>query len=320
MDVSQGNGTKAEGNTAVSPQRAAILMLMAAAFLWGTGNVANKTVLQDLDPIAAVTARNVVAVIALLPFAIRDLIVVPSLAQWVKSAAVPSVFFAIAVMLQQWGYQQASVTNASFLVNADCIFTPVIALVVLREPLQICVAIAAILTVVGAFLMTGTGPDFSNANMGDLACLLSAVFYAGWLVALSRHATSHGHPLATICLHCASTLVVATTLLLFFTPDQPGTLEGAMPEILYLGLFSTALAFGLTAAAQARVSASTVAVILAAESLFGTAGGMVMLGERPSALSMLGAALILVGIFIVARAPALPVVRQNAPHKNGAVL
>ncbi len=312
MELFQSIGAPVDKAICARSQKVAVLMLLAAAFFWGSGNVANKTVLQDMDPVAAVVARNLVAAAALLPFALRDIIKVTSRAAWIKSAFLPSALFAGAVMTQQWGYQTASVTNASFLVNVACVLTPLIAFLLLRENLGPNIAVAAILTLIGAFLLSGAGRSLATLNVGDMACLVSAVFYAGWMVALSRHATAHGKPLATTFLHCLLTMVFAGALLLSFAPTQPGTLGGALPEVLYLGLFSTAVAFGLTAAAQARVSASTGAVLVAAESLFGAAGAILVLGERPSSLPILGCTLMLLAIFIVARAPALPSVQSES--------
>lgn len=306
MDVLPNRRAQSARTKAASARRTSVLMLLLAALFWGSGNVANKTVLQDLDPVAAVTARTLVAFLVLLPFALKELITVPCLGRWTKSALVPSAFFAVAIILQQWGYRSTSVTNASFLVNTSSVLTPVIGFIVLRERLTSAIVFAAVLTLLGAFLMSGAGRSLSLVNVGDVACLGSAAFYAGWMVTLSWHATSHGRPMATVCLHCLLTFILSAIALMIWLPPQPGTLSGAMPEILYLGLFSTAVAFGLTAAAQARVSASCTAVLLSAESLFGAAGGIVMLQERPEASALMGAALMLIAILIVARAPASP--------------
>ena len=101
--------------------------------------------------------------------------------------------------------------------------------------------------------------------------------------------------------------------MLIFTPHQPGSFEGAVPEILYLGVFSSAVAFGLTAAAQAHVSASATAVLVSAESLFGAAGAIVVLGERPGTIVFFGAGLMLIAIVIVARLP----VAMRTPIRTG---
>jgi uncharacterized membrane protein len=157
MELFQSIGAPVDKAICAPSQKVAVLMLLTAAFFWGSGNVANKTVLQDMDPVAAVVARNLVAAAALLPFALRDIIKVTSRAAWIKSAFLPSALFAGAVMTQQWGYQTASVTNASFLVNVACVLTPLIAFLLLRENLGPNIAVAAILTLIGAFLLSGAG-------------------------------------------------------------------------------------------------------------------------------------------------------------------
>lgn len=310
MDVSQNTLQLSATVSPISGKRSAVPMLLLAAFFWGSGNVANKTVLQDMDPFAAAAARNLVAAVVLLPFAIRDILRLSDKSAWTKSALVPSALFAVAIIAQQWGYQSASVPNASFLVNAACVLTPNMAYFVLRDQINFCTALAAILTAIGIYLMSGAGRSLADLNVGDIACLVSAVFYAGWMVALSRHATVHGRPLATTCLHSALTFVVASGVLFFLAPQQPGTWSGAMPEFLYLGVFSTALAFGLTAAAQAQVSASTTAILVAAESHFGAVGAIFVLGERPTTLVALGAGLMLFAIFIAALNP------TQLPNRN----
>ncbi len=289
--------------TAAAKQRCAVLMLLAAAFFWGSGNIANKSILQDLDPFAAAALRNVVAALALAPFALREFLQIRARTAWLRSALPPSVFFAGAIILQQWGYQSATVTNASFLVNVATVITPILAFFVLKHCLQPCIVVAAVLTLIGAFLMSGATQFPFAMNKGDLACLGSALFYGAWMVALGQHAARFNSPAATTCLHSVTAMIFAALIVASTAPLQPGTIAGAMPELIYLGVFSSALAFGLTAAAQAHLSASTTAVLVAAESLFGAAGAIAVLGERPSSTVCAGGAMIGFAILIAARSP-----------------
>ena len=291
-------------SAAAAKQKGAVLMLLAAAFFWGSGNIANKSVLQDLDPFAAAALRNLIAALALVPFVFREFRRVAAPSAWLLSALPSSVLFAGAIILQQWGYQSATVTNASFLVNAATVVTPILAFFILKHQLQPCIILAAILTLLGAFLMSGATTSLQAMNKGDLACLGSALFYGAWMVALGQHAARFNSPAATTCLHCITAAVFAAIIVATIAPHQPGTIAGAMAELLYLGVFSSALAFGLTAAAQAHLSASTAAVLVAAESLFGAAGAIVVLGEQPSITVCAGATLIGMAILIAARSPA----------------
>lgn len=311
MDSGQGDHRTINPGDRARKRQFAVYMLLAAAFLWGSGNVANKTVLQDLDPFATVVARNVVATVVLFPFAVREMRLVPNRWGWARSALLPSVFFAVAIILQQWAYQSATVTNASFLVNTASILTPILAFIATREQLQPGIGVAAVLTLPGAFLLSGAGRSLSDLNVGDVACLISAAFYAAWMVALSKHAQTQGRAVATTFLHVTLTVAFATVIVTILQPVQPGTWAGAMPELLYLGVLSTALAFALTAAAQAHVAASTTAVLVAAESLFGAAGGILILGERPGQVQLIGAGVMLLAIVMVARATCASVGQGN---------
>lgn len=294
---------------------AAVWMLLSAAFLWGSGNVANKTMMDDIDPWSAVLLRSLVAAAALLPLAVGELRGGASW-RWMQSCALPSLMFTVALALQQAGYQTATVTNASFLVNAATVLTPILAFFVLREKLSPAILIAAPTMLVGAFVMSGAHTSLQDMNRGDALCLLSAIAYAAWAVAICRHAMRHAKPVATTLMHscfaAALSLPFAGTV---WSADLP-SLVAAAPEVFYVGVFSTAVAFFLMISAQSRVSPSVAVVLTSAESLFGAAGGVLILGEVPSATTILGAVLMLASIAVVAVSTARPT--RSDPARIGA--
>jgi drug/metabolite transporter (DMT)-like permease len=87
----------------------------------------------------------------------------------------------------------------------------------------------------------------------------------------------------------------------------------AGPELAVLGVFSTAIAFGIQIAAQRFTPASHAAVIVSAESVFGALGAAIFLGERNSPAGALGAAIILGAILSVAMS-------NRAPRARAALL
>ncbi|MGL6211191.1 MAG: DMT family transporter [Paracoccaceae bacterium] len=284
--------------------RSAVVMLFLAAFLWGSGNLANKTILDDLDPVSAVLFRSTIAALALAWPAIYERVWAQGM-EWLRSVAPGSVMFALALLTQQWGYQTATVTNASFLVNAACVLTPVLGILIWRDQVQLRTMLAAFLVLLGALLMSGAWWSMAAVNAGDVLCLISAVFYALWMILTGRHLTRFPTPTSTTLAQCVCAALVSAPFVWRGELQDPGDWLGAVPEALYLGLFSTAAAFALTAAAQTRVSASTAAVLISAESLFGAAAGILFLGERPSLSVHLGGALILTAIVVIALRPEL---------------
>jgi drug/metabolite transporter (DMT)-like permease len=70
-------------------------------------------------------------------------------------------------------------------------------------------------------------------------------------------------------------------------------LAAATPDILYVGLLSSALTFTILTVALQHTPPSEAAVIVSMETVFAALAAYLVLGERLSAMGWLGAALIL---------------------------
>jgi len=295
-------GQEAAPSMPLVPRALAIAALLLAALFWGAGNVANKTLLDHIGPVTALSLRCAIATLLVLPFVRREGRL-PTVGGWFNSALRLSALFAAALLFEQLAYVWTSVTNVGFLVNTCTVMTPILAWVFLRERVGPAVALAAGITVLGAFMMSGASVSVGGSvsgGFGDLLCLVSALAYAGWMVALGRHAMAFGRPFATMLVQFAVTAVFfLPTGFLIEAPTFAG-IWAARAEILFLALFSTAGSFVLTAWAQRHVAASVAVVLVSAESLFGALGAALVLGERLSPAGLQGAVLILFAILLVA--------------------
>jgi len=214
--------------------------------------------------------------------------------------------FSVAITLQQIAYLGTSVTNASFLITTSTVMTPLMAWLLLGERLTMAIGLAGVLTILGALLLAG---GISGFGKGDLTVLLSAACYALWMVELGRHMQAHARPFTAAATQFLGAAAFALPL---------GALQGnlslagtfaAGPELAVLGVFSTAIAFGIQIAAQRFTPASHAAVIVSAESVFGALGAAIFLGERNSPAGALGAAIILGAILSVAMSNRTPQAR-----------
>ncbi len=302
----------------MTPGAANALLLLAAAF-WGFGNVAQKTVLDHLDPFGAVGLRCLIGTLLVAPFAMRGLRTLTPACR--LSLIRVSLLFSIAIALQQYAFLDTSVTNAGFLISTATVMTPIAAWAILGQRPGPVVTLAAAGTLAGILLITGK-PE--QAGMGDICALLSAAVYAVWMVELGRHMQAHGD--AWLAAFAQFLLAAAVTLPLGVVEGSlsTGAVLAAAPELAVLGVFSTAVAFGLQIVAQRHTSASHAAVIVSAESVFGAMGGALFLGERLSPTTTIGAAIVLTAILILAlrgteRACATPHhdPNHNDPHTTG---
>jgi drug/metabolite transporter (DMT)-like permease len=284
------------------------VLLLLAAFFWGTGNVAQKTVLDDLAPLTTVGFRCLIGALVILPLLRRELVGRQRLAgRDLRGMAVVAILFAGAIVAQQSAYGGTSVTNASFLVSTTTVLTPLAAWLLRRDrpTLVVWVAVAAALS--GAFLMGAT--SLATLAWGDIVCVVSAALYSVWFVVLGEVVIRTGQPVMMTTVQFALTGAACLAAGLLVEPIDVDRLIAALPELLVLGVLSTGVAYALQAVAQQYTSASEAAILTSAESVFGALGGMVLLAERPTLAATLGAGLIVIAILAIQFGASLPAAR-----------
>ncbi|QND62764.1 EamA family transporter [Mesorhizobium loti] len=292
----------------MSKTRANLLLLFAAA-LWGLGNVAQKMVLAHLDALSAVGLRCLIGGLLVLPFVLTERRL-PAGPGCFSSLAKVSLLFAISITLQQLCHLGATVTNASFLVSTATVMTPLAAWLLIGERPTASLTAAAGLTKVGALLLSG---GIAGLGSGNLTAILSAACYALWMVELGRHMQTHARPSTAAATQFLGAAAFALPLGALQGNLSPAAAFAAGPELAVLGVFSTAIAFGIQIAAQSLTPASHAAVIVSAESVFGALGAAIFLGERNSPAGAMGAAIILGAILSVAMSNRTPRARTPSP-------
>jgi len=286
----------------VSAARATALALLAA-IAWGGGNVAQKTVLDHLDPMAAAGLSSLIGAAILLPLIRMEARGPrpPSRGGGALLLAV-SLLFTLATTLLQFGYGLTTVTNGGFLVNTSAILTPIIAWAVLRQRPPAACWPAGLLALLGVFLMAGG--HWAGLSPGDLLALLSGLVFALWTLALGGYVMRYRRPaLATLVqLLVSGALGLSMAAGLGHLPAQ-GDLRAALPDLLFMGVMAKGIAYVLMAAAQQHLSATVVGILVSAEAVFGAALAAILLGESLSAMQALGALCILCGVVIAASLP-----------------
>jgi len=169
------------------------------------------------------------------------------------------------------------------------------------------VLLAAGLTFCGVLCLSGGLAATMGA--GDSTALLSALAYAAWMVALGLHIRRFSRPFTTGAAQFLVSAAVAIPLGLAQGRASWDGAAAALPELLFLGIVSTALAFMLRIVAQRVASATQASVIASGEALVGAAVATWLLGEAPGLHTVFGGALIMAAIALAVR-PA----RDRAPR------
>lgn len=289
----------------MNPNRAIALALLAA-LAWGTGNVAQKTIMDHLDGFAASGITALVGAVVLLPLVRREAKAdLPPVRGSLPLLLAVSLLFTFAATVMQFGYGLTTVTNAGFLVNTAAVLTPVLAWLVLGQRPYAAIWPASLLALLGVFLMAGAG--WSGLTPGDLLALLSALGFAAWTLAVGVFVMRTRRPVLMTVVQLAVSGVLCLGLgAAFHGFPAPEALAAALPEILFLGLVSKGLAYVLMAIAQQHISATCVAVLVSAEAVFGAMIAAVVLGETLSVTRGIGCLCIILGVVIAASIPTSP--------------
>lgn len=282
-------------------------LLLLAALFWGSGNVAQKTILEDIGPFTAVGMRCLIAALVLAPFFARasSSPVANTTKSKIKCAAMVIATFAAAVTLYQFGAGLTTVTNAGFLVNTSMVLIPVVSWLLLRQAPGVFIWPAAGLTLLGVYFMSGEA--LTRFNPGDALALASAGFYSLWMISLGHFVKRHGQAGMITLVQFFATSIFCLPVGFAFEPISYSALQSVLPELLLLGVVSTGLGYLLQAIAQGYTSASEAAVIVSGEAIFGALFAFVLLGESLDAFGLFGAALILAGIATVQLCHLIPI-------------
>ena len=274
--------------------------LVAVAAVWGLTFVMVQDAVAELPTMAFLGYRFVPA--ALLMAAVfwsplRRL----SPAGW-RAGALMGVFLTAGYVLQTFGLEETSVSNAGFITGLFVVLTPVLGAVLLAEEITPLAWAAAAVSGVGLYLLSGAGGDFTLR--GDGLVLLCAFAFAAHILATSRAVGEHD----------AGALVVVQLLLCGVACTLVAALAGQLerPEgqtvwsaLIVTSLFASALAFLVQTFAQQHAPPARTALILASEPAFAGLFGYLLADERLSPVAWVGAGLILASIVAVEVAPRL---------------
>ena len=283
----------------------ATLLLILATAIWGFAFIAQKSAMDNVEPLTFIGARYllgglIIAPLAWLEYKKRNIAI--SKKEWAIILFLTINFF-IGSWLQQWGLVSTSVTNGGFLTGLYVFFVPLILLVVFRTKPHKIVWLCVPLAMFGLFLLTGGSLD--KINFGDWLIILSAAFWAMHVLGLGYAARLSKMPIVVSCLpFLFAGLISSAGAFIFESPNIEG-ISATWLEIAYTGILSTAVAFTLQAVGQMHVPPANAAIILSGESLFAAIGGAIFMGDRLIPIGYVGAFLILFSIVLVEGVPAL---------------
>lgn len=286
------------------------LVLLVAAAIWGGGFVAQSTAMETLGPFWFIGLRFAVATICVLPFALSEgkKAKEPLHRRHIGNFVLIGLALFMGAATQQVGLQTTTVTNSSFLTGLYVVFVPVIAVLFLGKRPHWIIWPTAALAFTGIFLLSGGRVD--RLNSGDFLTIVCAMFWAIQLTLVGQFVGQSGRPLMLSTVQFAVCAILGIVVAVFIEPISLQAVSGALTEILYVGIFSSGLAFVLQVIGQRYTTAPQAAIFLSAEALFGALFGALLLGEKLGAIGYIGCGIIFAAMIIVETVP--EIARRNA--------
>lgn len=269
------------------------LALLIVAFVWGAGFVASKEALSITKPFYMMAIRfsmsffllSICYIKKFKTFKLKD----------IKNGTIVGIFLFLAFAAQTVGLQFTQAAKQAFLTGTNVVMVPFLYWIISKKRPDIYSITSAFMCLVGIALLTLQNGIY--INLGDSLTLLCAVFFALHIVSVG-HFTKSTDPIVLTLIQFMVAAILSIIVALFTEPiPGPFTTRGIL-ALLYLGIFSTLVAFLLQNIAQKHTSSTHAAIILCTESVFGSILSMLILGEKFTLEMFIGCIIIFTSIII----------------------
>ncbi len=295
------------------------LLLLLAAFFWGTTFVAQRLGMEHIGPMIYNALRFAVGALTLVPVILAfrtsrnggasDHVGQPpsavertsddprgrgrSFLLWGGLLAGLALFGGAS--MQQIGLIYTTAGKASFITSLYVVLVPIAGLF-LGQRCGWAVWVGAGLAVAGLYLLSIT-ESFTIAR-GDLFILIGAFFWTIHVL-LIGYLARRANPIYIACIQfivCSILSLLAAVP--FETITLPAIRAAALP-ILYSGIFSAGVAFTLQVICQRTSPPAHAAIVMSLETVFAALSGYLILHERLTPRDLAGCALMFAGLLVV---------------------
>ena len=267
--------------------------LIITAIIWGSGFVASAVSLEYYTPYQILAGRFLIGVVILCVIFHKKLKEINKSAL-MKGAILGGILY-LGFVLQTVGLQYTTPSKNAFLTAINVVIVPFIGFFIYKKKIDGFELIGAVIAVIGVAVLS---LQFSSEiNVGDLLTLCCAFAFAFHIFYTARFVKDEDPVLLTIIQMMAAATI--GFIVVFFKGETSFTVEaaGLMP-LVYLGVFSTTIAFLLQTVAQKYITETKAAIILSTEAFWGMVFSVVILSEVLTIKMGIGATLILGAILI----------------------
>ena len=277
--------------------RLAPMALVGITAVWGWTFVIVKDAIQLMPVMDFLAVRFTLAAAVLFvlhPACLRGM----SRRGYVRGVIL-GILLGMSYITQTQGLLDTSPAVSGFITGMGVVFTPLVALLLLRQKIGVYTWVAVGMAVIGLALLGLRGWAFGKGELLTLAC---AVFVAFHIIGLGQWSTQHD-------IYGLAFIQIATIAVISLVAAAPGGIM--MPPdgetwrtIVITAVLATAVAFVVQTWAQSLVTPTHIAVVLTMEPVFAGVFSIALGYEQVTVRTVLGAVCVLAGMLIVQLKPA----------------
>lgn len=269
--------------------------LFAIAIIWGSGFIGTKLALDGgLTAIQTLTLRFFIASIILgIVFfkKIKENITKESLI----AGSLLGLFSFIGFITQTVGLVYTTVSKNAFITTANVVMVPFIGFILYRRKLDKIGILSSFMAFIGIGVLS-LEPDLS-INLGDFLTFLCAIAFAFHIFFTGEFSRKYDSYVLVVTQFVVA-FILSFILQIISGQGKLNTTPVAFMGALYLGIFSTAVAFLLQTICQSKVDQTKAAIILSTESVFGTVMSVIIFHEILTPRMIIGCIIIFTSIII----------------------
>ncbi|CEH34886.1 DMT family transporter [Romboutsia lituseburensis] len=269
--------------------------LILIAMIWGSGFVGTQLALDGgLTPLQLLTIRFFIGAVLI------NLIFFKQIKENInkeilKSGVILGFFLFIAFAVQTIGILYTTPTKNAFITAANVVIVPFIGFFIYKRKLDKFGIISSIMTLIGIGILS-LEADFS-INIGDFLTLICAFGFAFHIFFTSEFASKY-NPIILTGIQFTVAFILSLVCQIFMGEMKIEAQINGYLGALYLGVFSTTIAFLLQTICQKMVDGTKTAIILSTEAVFGTIFSVLILKEIVTLKMLIGIAIIFTSIIM----------------------
>jgi drug/metabolite transporter (DMT)-like permease len=278
--------------------RGAVIAASVTVVLWASAFVAIRASADHFGPGSLALGRLLTASVVLVCVLLARRGGLPPRAAWPGIIASGVLWFGGYMVVLNWGEQKVDAGTAAMVVNVGPMVIALLGGWLLKEGFPRLLMAGMAVSFVGAVVVgLSTSGDGASSVLGVLLCLLAAVTYGAGVVS-QKPALRHASPMQVTTFGC----LIGTVACLPFSGQLVSEVSkaplSATLNVVYLGLFPTALAFSTWAYALSRTTAGKMGATTYAVPAVVVLISWIALDEVPKWLTFLGGAICLAGVAV----------------------